>query len=110
MSEIVEIKDLQKLDLRVGTVVSAEKVEGADKLLKLRVDLGEEETRQIVAGVAEHYAPGDLDGKQVVIVANLAPAKIRGIKSNGMILAASGDGKLAALTVDRPVPPGATVR
>ena len=109
MSETIEIKDLQKLDLRVATVLSADKVDGADKLLLLRVDLGGEE-RQVVAGVAEHYAPGDLAGTQVVLVANLAPAKIRGIKSNGMILAASGGGALAVITPGRPVPPGAGVR
>jgi methionyl-tRNA synthetase len=86
--------DFAKLDLRVGTIVAAEKVPKADKLLKLQVDLGFE-TRTIVSGIAEHFKPEDITGKQVVVVANLAPRKMRGIESNGMILMA-GDkaGKL----------------
>ncbi|HUP13737.1 MAG TPA: methionine--tRNA ligase subunit beta, partial [Niastella sp.] len=86
--------DFAKLDLRVGTIVAAEKVPKADKLLKLQVDLGFE-TRTIVSGIAEHFKPEEITGKQVVVVANLAPRKMRGIESNGMILMA-GDkaGKL----------------
>jgi methionyl-tRNA synthetase len=79
--------DFAKLDLRVGTIVAAEKVPKADKLLKLQVDLGFE-TRTIVSGIAEHFKPEDITGKQVVVVANLAPRKMRGIESNGMILMA----------------------
>ncbi|MCL4517298.1 MAG: methionine--tRNA ligase [Firmicutes bacterium] len=85
---LIGIEDFARLDLRVGTVLSAEKVEGADKLLKLMVDLGEE-TRQVVAGVAQYYRPEELAGRQVVLVANLKPAKLKGITSQGMILAAS---------------------
>lgn len=79
--------DFAKLDLRVGTIVASEKVPKADKLLKLQVDLGFE-TRTIVSGIAEHFKPEDITGKQVVVVANLAPRKMRGIESNGMILMA----------------------
>ena len=79
------------------------------KLLKLTVNLGSEH-RTLVAGIAEHYAPADLVGKKVVVVANLEPAKLMGVESNGMVLAGSGEGKLAVLTVDRDLPPGAMVR
>jgi methionyl-tRNA synthetase len=94
VKEQIQYDDFAKLDLRVGTIVAAEKVPKADKLLKLQVDLGFE-TRTIVSGIAEHFKPEDITGKQVVVVANLAPRKMRGIESNGMILMA-GDkaGKL----------------
>ena len=85
-SEIV-FDDFAKIDLKVGTIVSAEKVEKADKLLKLSVDLGFE-TRTIVSGIALHFKPEEIVGKQVVVVVNLAPRKMRGIESNGMILMA----------------------
>jgi methionyl-tRNA synthetase len=77
--------DFAKIDLKVGTIVSAEKVEKADKLLKLQIDLGFE-VRTVVSGIAMHYQPDAIVGKQVVVVANLAPRKMRGIESNGMIL------------------------
>jgi methionyl-tRNA synthetase len=99
-SEIVNLKpeilydDFAKIDLKVGTIVAAEKVEKADKLLKLQIDLGFE-TRTIVSGIALHYQPQHIIGKQVVVVANLAPRKMRGIESNGMILMAEdSEGKL----------------
>jgi len=105
----ITIDEFAKLDLRVAVVKSAEKIKGADRLLKLEVDLGEE-TRTIVAGIAQHYTPESLVGKSVVIVANLAPAKLRGVTSNGMILAASEGEALGVLTVDREVPPGSRVK
>jgi methionyl-tRNA synthetase len=77
-----------KIDLRVGTVVEAERVKGADKLLRLVVDLGFEK-RQVVAGIAAAYPPESLVGRKVVVVANLQPRKLRGLESNGMIVAAS---------------------
>jgi methionyl-tRNA synthetase len=77
--------DFDKIDLKVGTIVTAEKVEKADKLLKLQIDLGFE-VRTVVSGIALHYQPEAIVGKQVVVVANLAPRKMRGIESNGMIL------------------------
>jgi len=91
----VDYADFAKLDLRLANIVAAEKVAKADKLLKLTVSLGAE-TRTVVAGIAEHYKPEDVVGLQVVIVANLKPAKIRGIESQGMVLAAS-DGELLSL-------------
>ena len=83
----IQYDDFAKLDLKVGTIISAEKVEKADKLLKLEIDLGFEK-RTIVSGIALHFKPEEIVGKQVVVVANLAPRKMRGIESNGMILMA----------------------
>ncbi len=94
--------DFAKLQLRVAEIKAAEKVEGADKLLKLQLDLNGE-ARQIIAGIAKHYAPEDLPGKRIVIIANLAPATIRGVESRGMLLAASkGKKKLTLITTDDP--------
>ncbi len=87
----ISLDDFAKVELRVGQVKVAEKVKGADKLLRLEVDLGSE-VRQVVAGIAEAYAPETLIGRKVVIVANLAPRKLRGLESNGMIVAASPEG------------------
>jgi methionyl-tRNA synthetase len=92
----ISIDDFAKIELRVGQVKAAEKVKGADKLLRLEVDLGTE-IRQVVAGIAESYAPELLIGRKVVIVANLAPRKLRGLESNGMIVAASPEGGKAVL-------------
>ncbi len=101
--------DFAKVDLKVGTIVSAEKVEKADKLLKLQVDLGFE-TRTIVSGIALHFAPEDIVGKQVTVVTNLAPRKMRGIESNGMILMAEDStGKLHFVKPEAAVNPGAGV-
>ena len=102
------ISDVGKLELRVAEVLTAEPVPKSKKLLKLTVSLGGE-PRTLVAGIAEHYAPAELVGKKVVVVANLEPVKLMGIESNGMVLAASTEGKLAVLTVDRDLPPGATI-
>ena len=85
VKQVIEFEDFSKIDLKVGTIISAEKVEKADKLLKLEINLGFE-TRTIVSGIALHFSPSDIVGKQVVVVANLAPRKMRGIESNGMIL------------------------
>ena len=101
----ISIEDFAKVELRVGQVKVAEKVKGADKLLRLEVDLGTE-IRQVVAGIAEAYAPETLIGRKVVIVVNLAPRKLRGLESNGMIVAASPEGGkpiLAAFLEDVPV-------
>jgi methionyl-tRNA synthetase len=101
--------DFAKIDLRVGTIISAEKVEKADKLLKLSVDLGFE-TRTIVSGIALHFSPEQVVGKQVTVVVNLAPRKMRGIESNGMILMAeTADGKLHFVSPEDAIPPGAKV-
>jgi methionyl-tRNA synthetase len=101
----ISIEDFTKVELRVGQVKVAEKVKGADKLLRLEVDIGTE-VRQLVAGIAEAYAPESLIGRKVVIVANLAPRKLRGLESNGMIVAASIEGGkpvLAGFLEDVPV-------
>ena len=92
----IAIDDFAKVELRVAQVKVAEKVKGADKLLRLEVDLGTE-VRQILAGIAESYTPESLIGRKVVIVANLAPRKLRGLESNGMIVAASPEGGKAVL-------------
>jgi methionyl-tRNA synthetase len=92
---LIEFPDFAKIDLRVGTVIACEKVEKADKLLKLSVDLGETVPRTIVSGIAMHFSPDEVVGNQVVVVANLAPRKMRGIESQGMILMAEdATGKL----------------
>jgi len=100
--------DFAKLDLRVGTILHAEKVEKADKLLKLTVDLGGEQ-RTIVSGIAAHFQPGDIIGRQVVVVANLAPRKMRGIESNGMILMAEDGGRLFFVNPEGKIAPGSGV-
>jgi methionyl-tRNA synthetase len=104
--EKISIDDFVKVELRVGQVVSAERVKGADKLLHMKVDIGEEQPRTIVAGIAESYPAEAMLGRKVVIVANLAPRKLRGIESNGMIVAASLEGGkpvLAGFLEDVPV-------
>ncbi|HEV8271250.1 MAG TPA: methionine--tRNA ligase subunit beta, partial [Chitinophagaceae bacterium] len=101
--------DFAKLDLRVGTVMACEKVEKADKLLKLTIDLSNE-TRTIVSGIALHYGAEEMVGKQVVVVTNLAPRKMKGIESQGMILTAEDkDGKLRLLKPEETVSPGSSV-
>ena len=101
--------DFAKLDLRVGTIINAEKVEKADKLLKLLVDLGTEQ-RTIVSGIAQHFEASAIVGRQVVVVANLAPRKMRGIESNGMILMAEdGNGKLHFVNPEDKIAPGSGV-
>lgn len=96
-------------ELRVAVVLSAEPVENADKLLKLQVDLGDEK-RQLVAGVAQAYEPAALEGKRIIVVANLEPARIRGVESQGMLLAADLDGRPVVATFDEPIPAGTRVR
>jgi methionyl-tRNA synthetase len=107
----ISIDDFLKVEMRVGTVVTAERIPKADKLLKLTVDIGTE-VRQVLAGIAEAYTPEELPGKKVVIVANLAPRKLRGLESNGMIVAAAvePDGKPVLVSVPDSVPNGARLR
>jgi methionyl-tRNA synthetase len=102
----IPIGDFVKVDLRVGLVLSAERVKGADKLMHMKVDIGEPQPRTIVAGIAEAYPPEALVNRKVVIVANLEPRKLKGIESNGMIVAASVEGGkpvLAGFHEDIPV-------
>ncbi|MEE9555425.1 MAG: methionine--tRNA ligase subunit beta, partial [candidate division Zixibacteria bacterium] len=104
----IEYDDFAKLKLKTAKVISAEKVEGADKLLKLQIDLGGEQ-RQIVAGVAQYYTPEQMVGKTLVIIVNLKPAKIRGVESDGMLLAAKSGKELVLLSTDTDIPPGAKI-
>ncbi len=106
---MLEYEDFAKVELRVAKILRAEPVPKADRLLRMDISLGDEE-RQLVAGIAEHYAPEDLAGKLIVVVANLKPAKIRGIESRGMLLAASAGREVKLLTVDGDLPPGSAVR
>jgi methionyl-tRNA synthetase len=106
---LLSIDDFMKVELRVALVLTAERVAGADKLLRLEVDLGTEK-RQIVAGIAKAYSPEQLVGKRIVVVANLKPAKLRGIESQGMLLAADAGGRPIVATFDEDVVPGTRVR
>jgi len=106
----ISIEDFMKVELRVAKVLSAERVEKSKKLLKLHVDVGSEQ-RTLVAGIAEAYEPESLVGRTVVIVFNLKPAKLMGIESNGMVLAASPEGgKPEVVTFANPPEPGTRVR
>lgn len=109
MKEEISIDEFQRLDLRVGEVISCEKVEGTDKLLKIKVDLGKEE-RTIVAGIAQFYNLEELMNKKIVLLTNLKEIKIRGIPSYGMLLAADDGEKCVLLTVDKEIDKGAKIR
>jgi methionyl-tRNA synthetase len=104
----ISIDEFAKVDLRVATVIKAEPVPKAKKLLKLEVDLGEKRT--VVAGISTAYAPDELIGKQVIIVANLKPAKLMGVESRGMLIAAVDDNGPTVATLDKPVAPGTPLR
>ena len=108
-SATVSFEDFQKLDLRVGHIVTAEPVPKANKLLKLTVDVGQEQ-RTVVAGIAASYRPEALVGKSIILVANLAPRTLRGVESQGMILAAESDGQIVLASFDSPVHPGSQVK
>jgi len=107
--QYITIDDFAKMDLRVARVKSAEKIKGADKLLKLELQVGNE-VRQVVSGIAKHYSPDELVGKNVILIANLKPVKIRGVESYGMILAASDEDNLVLATVDGEIPNGTKIR
>jgi methionyl-tRNA synthetase len=106
---MIEYADFAKIQLRTARILEASRVEKADKLLRLKIRVGAEE-RQIVAGIALHYKPEDLPGRQVVVVFNLKPALLRGIESQGMLLAASYEGALKLVTIDGDIPDGAVVK
>jgi len=106
--DLVSFEDFGKVCLRVAKVIAAERVPKADKLLKLQIDLGSEK-RQIIAGIAQQYPPEEMVGKNIIVVANLQPATIRGIESRGMLLAAKSEGILRLLTVDGDIPPGSSI-
>jgi methionyl-tRNA synthetase len=105
---MISIDDFRKIELRVATIKSAEPHPNADKLMVLQIDLGGEQ-RQICAGIRNHYTPEQLLGRQIVVVANLETATLRGLESQGMLLAASDEGRVIILTPEQTVPAGAKV-
>lgn len=110
--ESVDIDLFARIKLRTATIEKVEAVPKSKKLYQIQLDVGELGKRQIVSGIAQHYTPEQLVGKQIVIIANLKPSKIMGVESQGMLLAAStdGDGTLAVLTPDKPILSGSRVR
>jgi methionyl-tRNA synthetase len=108
-NSFIEFDDFMKVQLKVGEIVEAEKHPNADRLLALKVEVGEARPRSIVAGIAAKYDPADLVGKKIVIVANLKPRKLRGVLSEGMLLAATGSELEGLITTDPDVNAGSTV-
>jgi methionine--tRNA ligase beta chain len=113
--ENISFDDFKKLDIRIGKILSAEKIEGSDKLIKLEVNFGVSETgegikRQIVAGIAQFYAPEALIGKECPFAYNLAPRMLKGLESQGMILCPSDDGGPVLMHPDKEVAPGSMVK
>lgn len=109
MKEMITFEEFEELDIRIGKVVSAERVPKTDKLIRLQVDLGKE-ARQLVAGIAGFVKLDSLVGKELPVLVNLAPRKLRGVESQGMILAADVNGEPVLLHPDREVPPGSRVK
>lgn len=109
---MITIDDFKKAEIKIGEILSAEKIPGTDKLLRLSVAMGEESPRQIVSGIARHFPdPSALVGKKCAFAANLEPRVVRGLQSNGMILAVSTeDGKFSLLEVSHDMPAGSTVK
>jgi methionine--tRNA ligase beta chain len=106
---MITFDDFKKLDIKIGKILSAEKIIGTDKLMKLEVDFGAEK-RQLVAGIAELFTPDYLIGKEIPVLMNLESRNIRGIESHGMILAIDVEGKPVLLHPEREVPPGSVIR
>lgn len=106
----IQYDDFAKLDIRVGKVLAAEPIEGADKLLKCTIDFGEFGTRTIVSGIKEWKSPEDIVGKQLPYIVNLAPRMLRGVESQGMLLAASDEQGVALLLPERELPPGTKLK
>jgi len=105
----ISIEDFAKVQMRVGQILEAEKIEGSRKLVKLKVDIGDE-VRQLVAGIAEAYTPESLLNRKIVVVVNLKPARLMGVESNGMLVAASVEGKPVLATFAEEVPNGAPLQ
>jgi len=106
---MVNFEEFKKIELKVAKIISAEEVEGSEKLLKLKVSLGEEE-RQILAGIAKKYSSQDLEGREIILVANLEPRNLMGFESQGMLLAADDEGGPVLLQPEKDVPPGTKIR
>lgn len=108
---MITFGDFMKLEIKIGTIKSAERVEGADKLMKLIMDMGpDDESRQLVAGIAEFYSPEELVGKQIPVLVNLEPKDFRGVESRGMILAIDVEGDCVLLHPNKELKAGAKVR
>jgi len=105
---MVSFKEFQNLDLRVGRILSADAVPGADKLYKLSVDMGGKNIT-LVAGLRPYYKPEEMKGKKIIVVANLDPVTLRGVRSEGMLLAAQDGNTVSLLTVDKDVKPGSKI-
>jgi len=109
MEKTISLDDFKKLDLRIAKIIKAEKVEGSDKLLKLEIDLGYEQ-RQILAGIAQFYEREKLIGREIIVLTNLQPRVIRGLESQGMLLAATDtDGTITILRPDKELTPGSKI-
>jgi methionine--tRNA ligase beta chain len=106
---MISFDDFAKVEMKTGKILSAEPVEGSEKLVKLSVDIGEENPRQILAGIAKFYSIDELVGRTIIVAANLEPRKMMGLESQGMLLAADGE-KPIPLTTSEPVEPGAKIR
>lgn len=109
MKDTIVFEDFQKLDLRIAKILKAEEIEGADKLLKLTLDVGDLGERTVAAGIKAWYAPEDLVGKQIVYLANLEPRKLRGIESQGMLIAADNN-QAILIHPDKEIPEGSPLR
>ena len=105
---MINFDDFKKLDMRIARILKVEKIESSNKLLKFQIDIGDEE-KQLVAGIAKHYNPEDLVGREIVVVVNLEPKKLMGVESQGMLLAASRDDNIVLLQPDREVEPGSKI-
>ena len=106
---MITIQDFKKVEMKVGEILAVDDHPNADKLMVLRVDVGEEQPRILVAGLRGHYDNDGLVGKFVAVVTNLEPARLRGVESRGMLLAAQEGGKVRVLTLDEPLAPGSPV-
>lgn len=108
MKETVKFEEFERMDLRAGKIVSAERIEGSDKLLKLQIDFGEEK-RQILAGIGKAYAPEQLINKSIVVIINLEPREMMGLKSEGMVLAVKDENNLSVLVPEKEIVSGSRI-
>ena len=107
---MVRFEDFSKVDLKIGKVLEVTDHPNADKLYVLKVDIGQDQIRQLVDGIKGYYQPQDLEGKSVVVLTNLEPKVVRGVESQGMLLAAQSQDKVVYLTPEKEMPPGSTIR
>ena len=107
---MISFSEFQKVDLKSGKILSVEEIEGLDKLYKLQVDMGEPKPRVLLAGIKQFYSPQELMGKDIVVAANLEPREIKGIRSEGMLLAADAKGEPILISPDKEVKPGTKIR